>query len=142
MSRLETLAARNPIDFDISSPSEPFAHFHEGNLPWSTNALVNDIISSSPPLRVTATPFHTDSHVNGGDVIFPSLPPLLSGHPEVHLRNGIMNASRLAAEHVPDAEKAFFVADLSEVYRQHQRWRTCLPEIQPFYGQSYDPCVL
>ncbi|KAF8193325.1 ornithine decarboxylase [Pholiota molesta] len=50
-----------------------------------------------------------------------------------------MNASRLAAEHVPDAEKAFFVADLSEVYRQHQRWRTCLPEIQPFYAVKCNP---
>ena len=70
------------------------------------------------------------------ETIFPSLPPLYHGHPEVHLRNGIMNASRLAAAHVPDAEKAFFVADLSQVYRQHLRWKACLPEVIPFYGKS------
>lgn len=67
--------------------------------------------------------------------IFPDLPPLLHGHPDVHLRNGILAADCLAANHDPDAERAFFVADLSQVYRQHLRWRSCLPKIQPFYGQ-------
>lgn len=133
MSRLEILPAVNPIEFPISS-SDSFSHYHENNLPWPTNVLVNDILSSSPPLRVTATPFNPDSHIHAEEVIFPSLPPLLSGHPEVHVRNGIMNASRRAAGHEPDAEKAFFVADLSQVYNQHQRWKACLPEIQPFYG--------
>lgn len=133
MSRLETLPAINPIDFTLSASTDPYTHFRENNLPWATNALVNDILTSSPPLRVTATPFNPNSHLNG-EVIFPSLPPLLTGHPELHLRNGIMNASRLAAAQEPDAEKAFFVADLSVVYRQHQRWKACLPEIQPFYG--------
>jgi ornithine decarboxylase len=71
--------------------------------------------------------------------IFPGLPPLARGRPEVHLRNGIMNAQLLAAAGEPDAEKAFFVADLSVVYRQHMRWTRCLPEIQPFYG-SLSPC--
>lgn len=69
-----------------------------------------------------------------GEVIFPELPPLYRGQPDVHMRNGILNARRLAAAGEPDAEKAFFVANLSEVYRQHQRWMGCLPEIQPFYG--------
>jgi ornithine decarboxylase len=133
MSRLETLPAINPIDFTLSASTDSCTHFHENNLPWATNALVNDILTSSPPLRVTAAPFNPNAHPNG-EVIFPSLPPLLTGHPELHLRNGIMNASRLAAAHEPDAEKAFFVADLSVVYRQHQRWKACLPEIQPFYG--------
>jgi len=50
-----------------------------------------------------------------------------------------MNASRLAADNQPDAEKAFFVADLSQVYRQHQRWKLCLPEIQPFYAVKCNP---
>jgi hypothetical protein len=35
---------------------------------------------------------------------------------------------------MPDAEKAYFVADLSYVYNQYQRWQRCLPEIEPFYG--------
>jgi hypothetical protein len=72
-----------------------------------------------------------------GEKIFPDLPPLYHGHSDIHLRNGIMNASRLSAANEPDAEKAFFVADLSQVYRQFQRWRRCMPEIQPFYGESY-----
>ncbi|PPQ83973.1 hypothetical protein CVT25_000519 [Psilocybe cyanescens] len=132
MSQLEILPAVNPIDFSISS-SDSYAQFHESSLPWTTNALVNDILATSPPLRVTATPSHE------AEVIFPSLPPLHSGHPEIHLRNGIMNASRLSAAHEPDAEKAFFVGDLSVVYRQHQRWKACLPEIQPFYAVKCNP---
>ena len=72
-----------------------------------------------------------------GEAIFPSLPPLLDGHSDVHLRNGIMNASQLALTHEPNAEQAFFVADLGQVYRQHQRWKSCLPEIQPFYGSFF-----
>lgn len=131
MSRLETLAAHNPIDFDIST-----SPFHENGLPWATNALVNDILAAPPPILVTAD---VNPNADDGQVIFPALPPLHAGHPEVHLRNGIMHASRLAADHVPDAEKAFFVADLGEVYRQHQRWRTALPEIQPFYGEPHLP---
>jgi ornithine decarboxylase len=50
-----------------------------------------------------------------------------------------MNSARLAAENEPDAEKAFFVADFSQVYRQHVRWKTCLSEIQPFYAVKCNP---
>ncbi|KAI1290657.1 Mitochondrial 2-oxoadipate and 2-oxoglutarate transporter, partial [Mortierella claussenii] len=32
-----------------------------------------------------------------------------------------------------EAENAFYVADLGEVYRQHMRWKTLLPRIEPFY---------
>ena len=71
--------------------------------------------------------------------LFPGLPPLLHGHPDFHMRNGVTNAARLADADVPNAEKAFFVADLSEVYRQHLRWKACLPDIQPFYGISPSP---
>ncbi|KIM64508.1 hypothetical protein SCLCIDRAFT_1213333 [Scleroderma citrinum Foug A] len=74
-----------------------------------------------------------------GETIFDSLPPLFRGHPEVHLRNGIMNASRKAAANILDAEKAFFVADLTQVYLQHQRWLRCLPEIEPHYAVKCNP---
>lgn len=76
----------------------------------------------------------SDAHTSTGDVIFPSLPPLHQGHPDVHLRNGIMNSMHSAENNEPDSEKAFFVADLSQVYHQHMRWKANLPEIQPFYG--------
>jgi ornithine decarboxylase len=47
-----------------------------------------------------------------------------------------MRALSLAADGEPDAERAFFVADLSQVYLQWQRWKRCLPEIEPFFGTS------
>lgn len=107
----------------------------------NTNALVHDILSSPSPLRLTADSYGTESPVpaHHQETLFPSLPPLHLGHPEVHLRNGIMNASLMGNEAEPDAEKAFFVADLSQVYRQHQRWITCLPEITPYYAVKCNP---
>ena len=75
----------------------------------------------------------------GPDSSFPNLPPLQYGHPNFHLRNGVMRASSLAVDGEPDAERAFFVADLSQVYLQFQRWKRCLPEIEPFFGTSQFP---
>ena len=69
-----------------------------------------------------------------GDIIIPGLPPLLRGHPDVHLRNGVIRSARIAATGEPNAESAYFVADLSQVYRQHDRWKRLLPEIELFYG--------
>ena len=103
---------------------------HDNNSPWATKTLMDVVISSSPPLLSS----NTNTQLTSGGTIFPPLPPLLDGHPDVHLRNGIMNASRSALAHELNAEQAFFVADLGQVYRQHQRWKSCLPEIQPFYG--------
>lgn len=140
MSRLETLPAVNAIDFTLSSSSgNPYSLCHDKKLTWTNNALVDEIISSSPSVRGPTNSFSNDAHGFGSDAIFPNLPPLHQGHPEVHLRNGIMNASRLSAAHEPDAEKAFFVADLSLVFYQHQRWKACLPEIQPFYAVKCNP---
>ncbi|TBU42795.1 ornithine decarboxylase [Dichomitus squalens] len=50
-----------------------------------------------------------------------------------------MNALHLSADGEPDAEKAFFVADLSIVYKQHERWKKLLPEIEPFYAVKCNP---
>ncbi|KAH9902398.1 ornithine decarboxylase [Cubamyces lactineus] len=50
-----------------------------------------------------------------------------------------MNALHLSAAGEPDAEKAFFVADLSSVYRQHERWKKLLPEIEPYYAVKCNP---
>ncbi|KAM6489491.1 Pyridoxal-dependent decarboxylase, pyridoxal binding domain containing protein [Amanita muscaria] len=74
-----------------------------------------------------------------GERLFQGLPPLFYGHPDVYLRNGIIDASTRSAAYEINAEKAFFVADLSEVYRQFQRWKKCLPEIQPFYAIKCNP---
>lgn len=48
-----------------------------------------------------------------------------------------MRAHHLATDGEPDAEKAFFVADLSYVFQQHLRWKRNLPEITPFFGESF-----
>ncbi|KAG6897237.1 hypothetical protein C0992_003224 [Termitomyces sp. T32_za158] len=55
------------------------------------------------------------------------------------MRAGVMRAAHLVETHQPDAEKAFFVADLSQVYCQHQRWIKAFPEIQPFYAIKCNP---
>lgn len=36
-----------------------------------------------------------------------------------------------------EAENAFYVADLGEVYRQHLRWKALLPRIEPFFGKFF-----
>jgi hypothetical protein len=33
-----------------------------------------------------------------------------------------------------DEENSFFIGDLGEIYRQHLRWQSLLPRIEPFYG--------
>ncbi|KAF9027506.1 ornithine decarboxylase [Hymenopellis radicata] len=118
MSQVETLRA-NYCDLARTNPE------------WFAN--VNGILSSPGPLHLNAENGHYDESP------FPSLPPLLRGHPDVHLRNGVLEAARLSAQGIPDAERAFFVADLCEVYRQHQRWRTHLPEVHPHFAVKANP---
>ncbi|KJA25060.1 hypothetical protein HYPSUDRAFT_435581 [Hypholoma sublateritium FD-334 SS-4] len=111
MSRLATLAP-HAVDFAFHEPARPA---------WAAP-------ENAP-----------DAPADDGAHLFAGLPPLYAGHPDVHLRRGIMQAAQRAAEHVPDAEQAFFVADLAEVYRQHQRWRAALPDVQPFYAVKCNP---
>ena len=107
----------------------------------STNAFSNidsakavEKAIKSQAERVAASQRPIVHHEAEDEVRFPHLPPLLRGHPDIHLRNGVMRASRLAALHEVDAEKAFFVADLSCVFKQHEKWVQNLPFIEPFYG--------
>ncbi|KAJ7782982.1 pyridoxal-dependent decarboxylase [Mycena metata] len=93
------------------------------------------------PIPFTAPLLRPDSPLDFYDdvlneSIFPDLPPLQHGHPDVHLRDGILAGHSLPD---PDAERAFFVADLGQVYAQHLRWRACLPRIQPFYAVKCNP---
>jgi hypothetical protein len=94
--------------------------------------MVHDFLSKSPTTRIVTD--SAESRINDDEAIFPALPPLRNGHPDVQLRNGIMRASRLAIANEPDAEKAFFVADLGQVYMQHEKWKKYLPDIYPHYG--------
>lgn len=36
-------------------------------------------------------------------------------------------------------DESFFVADLGQVIRQHQRWTQNLPDVRPFYGTNLLP---
>lgn len=65
------------------------------------------------------------------EIVFPGLPKLLSGHTDIHLREGIIRAF---ADNAPNSERAFFAADLSQVYAQHARWVRNLPDVEPFFG--------
>ncbi|KZP10478.1 hypothetical protein FIBSPDRAFT_963085 [Athelia psychrophila] len=133
MSRLEILSPHCPVDILPISDSRS-GSYHS----WPGKSL-HEFLSKSPTARPVVDASFTDSRLPDDDIIFPNLPPLRNGHPDVHLRNGIMRASRLAMIHEPDAEAAFFVADLSQVYLQHQRWKRCLPDITPHYAIKCNP---
>lgn len=55
------------------------------------------------------------------------------------IRSGILDAAIASAANEPDAEAAFFVADLGQIYRQHKRWQQCLPNVTPFYAVKANP---
>ena len=134
MSKVEVLSASNPIDFDyhLSGNSYkndlcPNSYLGGHSSVTNCNSLLTSGLHDLPDTAI----------VDGLNVSIAGLPPVLSGHPDLHLRNGVINALSLADANEPDAEKAFFVADLSEVLMQHIRWKRCLPEVEPFYGKSH-----
>lgn len=130
MSQLEVLRVTQSLDFNHSKIEPGPTSFRYQEEPFG---VCTGPLPASPIVGHPLTDIRSE---NDDEVCIPSLPPLLRGHPEVHLRNGVMRASRLAALHETDAEQAFFVADLSYVYRQHERWKRNLPNVEPFYGSS------
>ncbi|KAG7090184.1 hypothetical protein E1B28_011790 [Marasmius oreades] len=145
MSTVEILRpTHNPVEFDISrSPTIPTTATTTATSTTSYHDFVQELLSSPNHLRLTAEGFSAESPSSAsstnGERLFPSLPPLHYGHSDLHLRKGIMNASHLASEGEVDAEKAFFVADLSKVYAQYRRWVSCLPEFKPYYAVKCNP---
>lgn len=129
MSQLEILSPHCPIDINVANIPTAHSDSFPGSFnSWNSGSGLHELISRSP----TAT--RVTERRPEDEPIFPALPPLRTGHAEIQLRNGIMRASRLASAGEIDSEKAFFVADLGQVYLQHQRWMKALPEIQPHYG--------
>jgi len=126
MSPVEVLSALNPVDYFISRNNFPT---FSGYSDTSFDPVVQDL-----PALIDATTNDPAENCLDDEKVFSSLPPLLRGHPETQLRKGIMDAARRAAANEVDAERAFFVADLSQVFRQHDRWIKHLPEIVPHYG--------
>jgi len=126
MAQPDVVTASVPIDFDFSRQRDSY-YFAE-----DSDFLLTP---SSPGLE----PFVLPNSFDNGSVVqfsepeisFPGLPPLLRGHPDVHLRKGIINA--FASDNA-NCERAFFAADLSQVYAQHARWVRNLPDIEPFFG--------
>lgn len=119
----------NPIDYILSTSLGSYIFVRDSTRVWPFTSI-------SPSTHHGAKPLFDEPPMKflEEETIFPSLPPLQFGHPDIHIRNGIMNSLRMVASQVPDSEKAFFVADLSQVYQQHNRWKANLPDIRPFYG--------
>lgn len=68
-----------------------------------------------------------------------TLPKIRSESVEFLVRAGILEAALASAANQPDAEAAFFIADLGHIYRQHRRWQECLPNVTPYYGEISSP---
>ena len=66
-----------------------------------------------------------------------ALPTIHSGSVDSLLRAGILEAAMASSANQPDAEAAFFIADLGYIYRQHKRWQECLPHVTPCYGEQF-----
>jgi ornithine decarboxylase len=126
MSPVEILSALNPLDHFISSTFQKLP----GNSDASFDTVVQDL---SPSIDVAINDSAGENRLDD-DKIFSCLPPLFRGHPQMHLRKGVIDAAMRSGANEVDAERAFFVADLSQVYRQHERWMKNLPEIVPHYG--------
>jgi len=137
MSQLEILTPRCPTDISNTIPiSDSFSGSYSS---WAAKPVIHEFLSKSPSARAVGDIVTHDNRNGDNEAIFPALPPLRNGHSDIHLRNGIMRASRLAIANESDAEKAFFVADLGQVYMQHERWKKCLPEIEPHYAIKCNP---
>lgn len=100
-------------------------------------------VSTSPPER-SSSPLTTTTQAFGllsppaEEAALPvNRPPLFQGHPDLHVRNGIIRAALASDAQKTNAEAAFFVADLGQVYKQHLRWKECLPNVEPFYGMLF-----
>lgn len=135
MSQLEVLTTTAPINFDRQFTDRIIT---EGDFSTSPQSYRSNGFTLSQSPYNTFHDFHgkDDNQQLDDNLYLPNLPPLRRGHPAVHLRDGVINSHRLSADDEPDSEKAFFVADLSYVYNQHERWKRCLPQIEPFYGMD------
>ncbi|CAG8517069.1 193_t:CDS:2 [Paraglomus brasilianum] len=63
----------------------------------------------------------------------------ISDLPVSELMKQHITSLKVSDESDLEAENAFFVADLGEVYRQHLRWKTRLPRVEPFYAVKCNP---
>jgi ornithine decarboxylase len=123
-------------DNDTQTKSEE-SYIQEARLSLLASEIRNARLSDPP--SAPASPDEEWDGVDNPIEISEELPSLHEGPIDYHKFAGIRKAQEAAIAHVPDGERAFFVADLSRVYLQFQRWTRCLPGIKPFYGE--DLCV-
>ncbi|CAE6381881.1 unnamed protein product [Rhizoctonia solani] len=129
-----------PINFRPSrSPNIARPH---GSLNDSSSSLSN-IFSISPPTSrsVDRTSSHSIFAINPAapDIGFPGLPPLATGTTDEIINTNVAKALYDTEDEEPNVERAFFAADLSKVFSQHQRWVRCLPGVEPFYAVKCNP---
>jgi ornithine decarboxylase len=140
MSQPTVLQPSPGIDFNIEKRGK-ISHYEQFTGTFSPASSSPSVL---PVKAVTLPPLLSD--LDDGtyipDILIPSLPPLQSGDARDYLRNMVMQVLQNVDVGTPDAENAFFIADLSEVIKQHMRWKTCLPEIEPFYGTESSHCTL
>lgn len=111
-------------------------YIEEARLSLLASELRNARLPETPQQVIPEEPWDgVDSPID----ISEELPPLHGGPIDYHKLNGIKNAQLASAANIPDAERAFFVADLSRVYAQFLRWSRCLPGIKPFYAVKCNP---
>ncbi|TIB99766.1 hypothetical protein E3Q18_01425 [Wallemia mellicola] len=86
----------------------------------------------TPPPSHSTSPAPSDRQ----KCVYECLPNLYHGSTESQLAKNvkIFNSQPDFAEEHP-----FFVADLSSVYKQHIRWKTELPRIEPFFAVKCNP---
>lgn len=92
-----------------------------------------------PPSLIETLKARTKAEMARGDSVMTA-----AALPKVHeLPIDHMFHARLASfdpeSEDTEAENAFYVADLGEVYRQHQRWKALLPRIEPFFAMKCNP---
>ncbi len=137
MSQLAVLHATNTHTFPDALRSESYkaSHYIPASFPAANIAHPSGLgISNLPAIPSSFESLETSSVVS--EVHIPGLPPLAQGHPAHIARSRLLQAAIDDKTNVPNAEKAFFVANLGQVYKQFIRWKRSLPDIEPFYGKG------
>lgn len=128
-----------PINIGLSNDAVSSARGNHHTLSAPTRAQVLNI--STSPLDNFSPTF------TGFGLGLPSPPPEIDDDdtlPKIRsdsvdnlVRAGILEAAVASAANQPNAEAAFFIADLGHIYRQHKRWQECLPNVTPYYGEDF-----
>ena len=123
-----------PLDLNLPGPSR----YSQQSIPiGSTRTSFTPMAApyvALPHLRADTPPLD-DEH----DYIkpFDGHKPIYHGGFDSQLKRVLQDIDIHGCE--ANGENAFFVADLSEVYRQHLRWMRALPRIIPFYAVKCNP---